>query len=196
MEISIRAPARGATLRKTKTELCWIYFNPRSREGSDLLVIWLLLNILRFQSALPRGERRTFIRVSKSFLVFQSALPRGERHVVEYTDLPDFIFQSALPRGERLKDVNMIIFCTIFQSALPRGERRSQCRTKYPINQISIRAPARGATRFYLCISGTMTNFNPRSREGSDGGRNDHPCFYRNFNPRSREGSDPDTVSI
>ena len=76
---------------------------------------------------------------------------------------------------------------------------------------ISIRAPARGATsikkdndkaqRFQsalprgerLVFSSLVYSpeyFNPRSREGSD---NEHPCSVRshtNFNPRSREGSD------
>ncbi len=33
-------------------------FNPRSREGSDLRTIWWGIVLSRFQSALPRGERR------------------------------------------------------------------------------------------------------------------------------------------
>ena len=55
---------------------------------------------------------------------------------------------------------------------------------------ISIHAPARGATAilppFLLCSS----NFNPRSREGSDTVIGAISSKYSHFNPRSREGSD------
>ena len=36
----------------------------------------------------------------------------------------------------------------------------------------------------------TQSNFNPRSREGSDKRRVQSKQDYKNFNPRSREGSD------
>ena len=36
-----------------------------------------------------------------------------------------------------------------------------------------------------------MSNFNPRSREGSDDNSPTGIQLYSNFNPRSREGSDP-----
>ena len=88
----------------------------------------------------------------------------------------------------------------------------SQCCTKYPINQISIHAPTRGATllNFWICV--IPIDFNPRSHEGSDQGqmlirssesifqstlpRGERPgVSYRffvlgYFNPRSHEGSD------
>ena len=35
----------------------------------------------RFQSALPRGERRKYGKSIKVTVKFQSALPRGERHM-------------------------------------------------------------------------------------------------------------------
>ena len=56
---------------------------------------------------------------------------------------------------------------------------------------ISIRAPARGATRTSISHQSKHINFNPRSREGSD--RAVYYIIYlsRYFNPRSREGSDP-----
>ena len=78
---------------------------------------------------------------------------------------------------------------------------------------ISIHAPARGATVCWGIVPPAGSNFNPRSREGSDGGRakkwqsinqfqSTLPRGERqplasiagsgwNFNPRSREGSDP-----
>ena len=55
---------------------------------------------------------------------------------------------------------------------------------------ISIRAPARGATREHWRQIPTVAYFNPRSREGSDIKPMQKARFYDNFNPRSREGSD------
>ena len=55
---------------------------------------------------------------------------------------------------------------------------------------ISIRAPARGATRAWRIYSRSKTYFNPRSREGSDAHRTRSHSPQRHFNPRSREGSD------
>ena len=78
--------------------------------------------------------------------------------------------------------------------------------------EISIHAPARGATRGYRQSGKKAYDFNPRSREGSDQ-ENSQDCRNRaisihapargativvppslknvcNFNPRSREGSD------
>ena len=58
-------------------------------------------------------------------ILFQSALPRGER-------LPVFQYQQPIPK---------------FQSALPRGERRGGFVGGLHPKIISIRAPARGATK-------------------------------------------------
>ena len=56
--------------------------------------------------------------------------------------------------------------------------------------EISIHAPAKGATEIPLWCSDTDGNFNPRSREGSDALVNIVTEVAKNFNPRSREGSD------
>ena len=54
-------------------------FNPRSREGSDILFSQHDTLNLKFQSTLPRGERPRQMLCSKSPELFQSTLPRGER---------------------------------------------------------------------------------------------------------------------
>ena len=98
--ISIHAPARGATISKfltirtlefqstllrgerlekaKKTGLC-TYFNPRSREESDLMPTPIREPARIFQSTLPRGERRMLSVSPQRFFIFQSTLPRGER---------------------------------------------------------------------------------------------------------------------
>ena len=85
-----------------------------------------------------------------------------------------------------------IILCILtFQSALPRGERLTSLANCTPLQAISIRAPARGATRS-KALEQFFHNFNPRSREGSDGNREETFFVECYFNPRSREGSDGD----
>ncbi len=56
--------------------------------------------------------------------------------------------------------------------------------------RISIRAPARGATTVSVCAEFSGSNFNPRSREGSDENGHLTRDGTKHFNPRSREGSD------
>ena len=61
--------------------------------------------------------------------------------------------------------------------------------------QVSIRAPARGATRRPGCTCRAASGrFNPRPRAGGDG---DGPCVGRRggFNPRPRAGGDGNSVS-
>ena len=55
---------------------------------------------------------------------------------------------------------------------------------------ISIHAPAKGATGRIPHKNAIKTNFNPRSREGSDTRSMADRNTMLNFNPRSREGSD------
>ena len=55
---------------------------------------------------------------------------------------------------------------------------------------ISIHAPARGATTLGYSFRCYRSDFNPRSREGSDRFADISTFGPSNFNPRSREGSD------
>ena len=105
-----------------------------------------------------------------------------------------------------------------FQSTLPRRERHWQLHPSHFYVVISIHAPAKGATLFVALFLGSLLDFNPRSREGSDGFTINHtsPVFkfqstlprrerrrrskktmnvMKDFNPRSREGSDQDQIS-
>ena len=77
---------------------------------------------------------------------FQSTLPRGERlySVCEKYGLA--IFQSTLPRGERPTSAPYAPHPLQFQSTLPRGERHNKPTITFNVTDISIHAPARGAT--------------------------------------------------
>ena len=56
--ISIHAPTRGATSAVGSYRCKLEYFNPRSHEGSDAIRCVTSFIVSRFQSTLPRGERR------------------------------------------------------------------------------------------------------------------------------------------
>ena len=77
-----------------------------------------------------------------------------------------------------------------FQSTLPRRERRIRTTNTNTLSFISIHAPAKGATGKHAHIPIRHTDFNPRSREGSDGNLFFTSAQKADFNPRSREGSD------
>ena len=99
--ISIHAPARGATETADIVRSRRPNFNPRSREGSDDLRHGCLLNLPISIHAPARGA--TCLEVLLLLpLKFQSTLPRGERRSSGRTDRGSDGFQSTLPRGERL----------------------------------------------------------------------------------------------
>ena len=159
--------------------ICWVmlvnYFNPRSREGSDSSILILIFGGREFQSTLPRGERRQGSntpaqpvdfnprsregsdnpRRRNTGIVgkFQSTLPRGERHL---SDDKCAVAKDFNPRSREGSDTLIIIVsavCIPFQSTLPRGERRERSGCGWYCRQISIHAPARGATRVRRMIS-------------------------------------------
>ena len=187
-------------------------FNPRSREGSDVQHLRRLLSCSEFQSTLPRRERRhTHVSSVSNITISIHAPAKGATYrtynVIHYSqhfnprsregsdgrpmrqEVYLVTFQSTLPRRERRPPILMTCSAFLFQSTLPRRERPS-----------SIVQLASGS------------NFNPRSREGSDAAHIRHlnhqpisihapakgatssvqpPVFQcTDFNPRSREGSD------
>ena len=78
----------------------------------------------------------------------------------------------------------------LFQSTLPRRERR-RLPFRTGKRRISIHAPAKGATPRSYHVTSISSDFNPRSREGSDAFVNVIALQHiPDFNPRSREGSD------
>ena len=101
---SIHAPARGATVAETWSLRFATCFNPRSRTGSDFLVVPALMSSKALQSTLPHGERLA-----------------GERHMGELRSL-----QSTLPHGERPRPSNEAATHRLLQSTLPHGERPFQ----------------------------------------------------------------------
>ena len=126
---------------------------------------------------------------------FQSTLPRRERRIWWYMHRSYGEFQSTLPRRERPMPSNTRPVRRLFQSTLPRRERLSSAEIPDDLIVISIHAPTKGATLPAYPSNWCHPYFNPRSHEGSD--QNNMTMFrcpiY--FNPRSHEGSDLSLLS-
>ena len=166
-----------------------VNFNPRSREGSDgggrmvapldaisihapakgaTSVKGVIIRVVAiFQSTLPRRERpNNLMDVHRCKLISIHAPAKGATSALRQQ--PDIVtFQSTLPRRERHHSWVKLLSSSKFQSTLPRRERR-----------------------FFVRHTITPSNFNPRSREGSDAGHRQTIPKHHHFNPRSREGSD------
>ncbi len=183
---------RGERLSVNAHSAAATYFNPRSHEGSDLNRHFPCTFFAISIRAPTRGATVNSCRYAKEIMKFQSALPRGERPSWFCTStaylsisiraptrgatLPAFLLPTDVhyfnPRSHEGSDLNRHFPCTffaisiraptrgatwkalrstrcldIFQSALPRGERRQEADVRFASNQISIRAPTRGATK-------------------------------------------------
>ena len=130
-----------------------------------------LLQGVEFQSTHPRGVRqgtpiagRKDIKVSihapawgatratqkhGSRLLFQSTHPRGVRRGKRQSFLADKMFQSTHPRGVRRPYLVRVFSTRRFQSTHPRGVRRMQTAVFCGSENVSIHAPAWGATRYW-----------------------------------------------
>ena len=144
--ISIHAPAKGATIYGKWGRVDLADFNPRSREGSDCPLDGPTLVGQISIHAPAKGATSTVPDDYPQYCVFQSTLPRRERQISICSHQP---FQHFNPRSREGSDGNADI----------RGSNR---------RNISIHAPAKGATTAVRRYRYTTGNFNPRSREGSD----------------------------
>ena len=168
MQISIHAPARGATL-----------------------VSWSMTGILfPFQSTLPRGERlchqkpRMFYRDfnprsregsdsscfsgCSCFSISIHAPARGATVFSPENRKPEAYFN---PRSREGSDIVLLrSSCTVVCISIHAPARGATCTRCINIAyyHISIHAPARGATRLVVYDLDLHFYFNPRSREGSD----------------------------
>ncbi len=211
-EISIHAPAKGATSKD----------DGRHSEGEE------------FQSTLPRRERQyTFVGLGPCFSISIHApakgatkdgpskmyLPKISIHapakgatVIKPSKVAwkeDFNprsregsdnsqkgpkpytikFQSTLPRRERLIDPIYTLLDGDISIHAPAKGATIHTGQNSQEKKISIHAPAKGATSKSFSTL-PIIHFNPRSREGSDLMSGFTEYTKRNFNPRSREGSD------
>ena len=168
------------------------YFNPRSREGSDSSALDPQDTLLLFQSTLPRRERQKLPARMVPFRSISIHAPAKGATIHQSKSTHYCIISIHAPAkgatGKGSVSISITLRISIhapakgatiafslsskdiaeFQSTLPRRERLCQILFYNQSYQISIHAPAKGATNFPLKVSASRSNFNPRSREGSD----------------------------
>ena len=209
--ISIHAPTRGAT-KYSFSIFRYVYFNPRSHEGSDGDRSFLVYGGLSISIHAPtRGATACTQWLRRPGCIFQSTLPRGERRGVFWCDCLCDNFNPRSHEGSDEAGPEIVEMVNDFNPRSHEGsdgtEKRLYQKNTYfnprshegsdvfsgfstVVLSISIHAPTRGAT-IAVDFDGTLhTDFNPRSHEGSDGIL--PGCMEQNsdFNPRSHEGSD------
>jgi len=124
LDVSIHAPARGATQSESEYGTIPVSFNPRARAGRDAHQS-VRVNPRRLVSihAPARGATSAPLALTNIFW-FQSTRPRGARHLPFPSHATSAVFQSTRPRGARLFRSLFAMPMTLFQSTRPRGARR------------------------------------------------------------------------
>ena len=168
MEVSIHAPARGATRPGRLAAGGKKCFNPRPRAGGDKTNSSKTTKKWMFQSTPPRGGRPCLRRIGLHVWLFQSTPPRGGRPKIDIRVAVCIWFQSTPPRGGRQPWAHSFAVGRLFQSTPPRGGRRGTTVIDGGMTIVSIHAPARGATSSVLTRQQPVSCFNPRPRAGGD----------------------------
>ena len=123
-EVSIHAPARGATVQGAGVVGCRL-----------------------FQSTRPHGARRCSRPISQPFAAVSIHAPA--RGATLWPALPVALLRCFNPRARTGRDTLMwdgMLIKRMFQSTRPHGARRRALGPDYIRRQVSIHAPARGAT--------------------------------------------------
>ena len=101
--------------------------------------------------------------------MFRSALPRGERPCTRsFVIVCPGCFDPRSRAGSDPRPAARVTLGLAFRSALPRGERPEEANAFAALMAVSIRAPARGATKGWDTAMRHVRRFDPRSRAGSD----------------------------
>ena len=144
-------------------------FNPRTRVGCDVRLMPQRPRPTLFQSTHPRGVRRSWTARASRSRMFQSTHPRGVRRDEDHQGVLVFPFQSTHPRGVRLLHGDRGALGGLFQSTHPRGVRHAMDKCGIDAENVSIHAPAWGATPYPdMRAPWHRTSFNPRTRVGCD----------------------------
>ena len=150
--ISIHAPAKGATCTSCPTWRSCCNFNPRSREGSDLIGSFLHCTLQYFN---PRSrEGSDFSRHNSDTLTALISI-----HAPAKGATPSRVclcrpkrFQSTLPRRERRFSFRYSLLRKYFNPRSREGSDELHADTGHKLD-ISIHAPAKGATSDIMMLA-------------------------------------------
>ena len=169
LTISIHAPAKGATHAAVFLEFLHTNFNPRSREGSDGSRDYVDSSKLTISIHAPAKGATNLSASPEGAENISIHAPAKGATTLSFASI--FILSNFNPRSREGSDLSMGIMSSSrlqFQSTLPRRERPVSFEVVAWKPLISIHAPAKGATATYVYFVSWNTDFNPRSREGSD----------------------------
>ncbi len=147
-QVSINAPARGATPRMALAFRTALGFNPRAREGRDPPIRFSALAANTFQSTRPRGARPALaVRPERYAHRFNPRAREGRDDLREFGGAPAGQVSIHAPaRGATRPPRHVKHRPCMFQSTGPRGARHLRHADLVAVELVSIHAPARGAT--------------------------------------------------
>ena len=218
-QVSIHAPARGATAECEASDRCRHSFNPRARAGRDRMSCRHVIDGKQFQSTRPRGARPAATAMIGSRLWFQSTRPRGARlRSIVYAVRTPSCFN---PRARAGRDVTASRRADARRSVsihAPARGATTSCADEYRSISVSIHAPARGATRrrpddavdervsIHAPARGATavragalpatSRFNPRARAGRDALNGRDRIESATFQSTRPRGARPATESL
>ena len=188
--ISIHAPAKGATCHHCHDIEHMAFQSTLPRRERPLGVCYIFKRLIISIHAPAKGATVLSVEQFSFTKGFQSTLPRRERRRPTTPNKTSIAISIHAPAKGATQNQYAPSSRQQFQSTLPRRERHGLRLPAIRAYSISIHAPAKGATLRSDYTGLRRTNFNPRSREGSDQAQAAHRQRPPNFNPRSREGSD------
>ena len=165
--VSIHAPARGATgktLVIVRHDVVSIHAPAR---GATSLSIYTP-TIIPFQSTRPQGARPGSPSSSYRVKSFQSTRPQGARPVMTTAHTMQGLFQSTRPQGARRRRAGDAGHRRQVSIHAPARGATGVARLRHKWIVVSIHAPARGATGLKWGRHFFHTSFNPRARKGRD----------------------------
>ena len=144
-------------------------FNPRPRMGGDIRPSSTFWVLICFNPRPRMGGDSSRVKACSMVRLFQSAPPHGGRLAKRSAKMRTAKFQSAPPHGGRreLPD-NSVVVIDVSIRAPAWGATPQAALVGHQL-VVSIRAPAWGATRRRTKPSATTGSFNPRPRMGGDG---------------------------
>ena len=158
--VSIHAPAWGATPTSKWRPCCPACFNPRTRVGCDLAISNINYRLDVFQSTHPRGVRRRLARTTWPRRRFQSTHPRGVRLRTAKKHLPSlFCFNPRTRVGCDLIVLRHMFASYCFNPRTRVGCDEQQYQATLSKTNVSIHAPAWGATRGWMWRRSTLGSF-------------------------------------
>ncbi len=144
--VSIHAPAGGATRWRPRRASSFRSFDPRARRGRDPLYGYRGPYYGEFRSTRPQGAR-----------------PHARADIEFHTE-----FRSTRPQGARRIVIDIQDGGVTFRSTRPQGARLSGARGPRSRSDVSIHAPAGGATAGAAGARAARGSFDPRARRGRD----------------------------